>query len=147
MANHVDNYITCEGSKKTMKIWKLLFSSYGETLQRPSYHGDGVINIWEYKEIQKHPFMGEGYDDHTNWRRWNDKNIGAKWAHIEEADEDSVRIVSAWRRTYRSCTSTYTKQIKQLQYDILMKMSSETFLELWSGVTWKTSGQSYLTKI
>jgi hypothetical protein len=112
MANHVDNYITCEGSKKTMKIWKLLFSSYGETLQRPSYHGDGVINIWEYKEIQKHPFMGEGYDDHTNWRRWNDKNIGAKWAHIEEADEDSVRIVSAW-----SPVHAYVQKLYEYLYE------------------------------
>ena len=46
MANHVDNYITFEGNEAAEKEWNNLFTHYGELVKRPSYHGDGTIELW-----------------------------------------------------------------------------------------------------
>ena len=74
--------------------WDKLFTNYHEIVERPSYHGDGTIKIKEYKEIQRHPFL-EGYSE-DDWYNWGIENVGAKWAHIEDADECQAYIVSAW---------------------------------------------------
>ena len=95
MANHVSNSIELvSGNDACKDEFITLFQEYGERVTRPSYHGDGTIEIWEYKEIQEHPFL-EGYSD-DNWYQWGCDNIGAKWAHIEDASEENVYIVSAW---------------------------------------------------
>jgi len=95
MANHVSNNIELrEGNDAVKAEFIKLFQEYGEKVTRPSYHGDGTIEIWEYKEIQEHPFL-EGYSD-DNWYQWGCDNIGAKWAHIDDASEYNAYIVSAW---------------------------------------------------
>ncbi len=94
MANHVSNYIIFDGNEECQKEWDKLFTNYHETVERPSYHGDGTIEVREWKEIQKHPFLS-GYSD-DNWYDWGCENVGAKWAHIEDADECQAYIVSAW---------------------------------------------------
>ena len=95
MANHVSNHINLvQGNDACKDEFITLFQEYGERITRPSYHGDGTIEIWEYKEIQEHPFL-EGYSD-DNWYQWGCDNIGAKWAHIDDASEENVYIVSAW---------------------------------------------------
>ena len=94
MANNVDNFICVQGNEAVMAEWETLFVKYGEKTERPSYHGDGTINVWAYEEIQKHPFMS-GYSD-DNWYDWGCENVGAKWAHIEDADECQAYIISAW---------------------------------------------------
>ena len=45
MANHVYNYLTVEGNEAVQKEWDKLFTNYGEKVERPSYHGDGTIEI------------------------------------------------------------------------------------------------------
>lgn len=95
MANHVYNHITVEGNDAVMQEWDKLFVKYGEKTERPSYHGDGTITVWEYGEIQKHPFFNGEYDE-DDWYNWGCENVGAKWAHIEDADEYYVNICSAW---------------------------------------------------
>ena len=95
MANHVYNYITIQTENKECQAeWDKLFTNYHEEVERPSYHGDGTIKIREYKEIQAHPFL-EGYEE-DNWYQWGCENVGAKWAHLEDADETSAYICSAW---------------------------------------------------
>lgn len=95
MANHVYNRITLEnGNDAVLLEWQRLFMDYGEHVERDSYHGDGTIKIWEFAEIQKHPFMS-GYDE-DNWYNWGCENIGAKWAHIDDATEYDASITSAW---------------------------------------------------
>ena len=95
MANHVENTIYLEqGNDAVQTEWQKLFVEYGEKTERPSYHGDGTVWIWEYAEIQKHPFLS-GYTE-DNWYQWGCDNIGAKWAHLDDADEYCARIVSAW---------------------------------------------------
>ena len=95
MANHVYNYITIQTENKECQAeWDKLFTNYHEEVERPSYHGDGTIKIREYMEIQKHPFL-EGYTE-EGWYDWGCENVGAKWAHIEDADETSAYICSAW---------------------------------------------------
>ena len=95
MANHVSNSIELvSGNDACKDEFITLFQEYGERVTKPSYHGDGTIEIWEYKEIQEHPFL-DGYSD-DNWYQWGIDNIGAKWAHIDDASEENVYIVSAW---------------------------------------------------
>ena len=53
MANHVENTIYLEvGNAAIQNEWQKLFVDYGKRTERPSYHGDGTISIWEYEEIQ-----------------------------------------------------------------------------------------------
>ena len=95
MANHVYHYMNISTNVDAcQQEWDKLFTNYHEEVERPSYHGDGTITMREYKEIQVHP-MFEGYSD-DNWYNWGIENIGAKWAHIEDADDSSAYIVSAW---------------------------------------------------
>ena len=78
MANHVYNYLTVEGNEAVQKEWDKLFTNYGEKVERPSYHGDGTIEIWEWQKIHKHPFL-EGYDA-DKWYNWGCENTGDKRA-------------------------------------------------------------------
>ena len=107
MANHVENYIHITANEECLKEFDNLFANYGEEIERPSYHGDGTIKVWEFKEIQKHPFL-EGYSD-DNWYDWGCENVGAKWAHIEYAEEEGqfVHIQSAWSPVLPYCDKLY----------------------------------------
>ena len=96
MANHVYNYITVEGNEAVQKEWTKLFPHYGELVERPSYHGDGTIQMWEYHEIQKHPFL-EGYEEREK-ARW-DKN------YIDTDAERDVQnkysdVSEKWNKTH-----------------------------------------------
>ena len=132
MANHVDNYITFEGNEAVEKEWNNLFTHYGELVERPSYHGDGTIELWEHGEIQKHPFL-EGYDE-DNWYSWGCENIGAKWAHIEDADEGHAYIVSAWSPIIPYMESLYEHLLK-LDEEVSLRCQYEdefrNFIGVW----------------
>jgi len=132
MANHVDNYITFEGNEAVEKEWNNLFTHYGELVKRPSYHGDGTIELWEHGEIQKHPFL-EGYDE-DNWYSWGCENIGAKWAHIEDADEGHAYIVSAWSPIIPYMESLYEHLLK-LDEEVTLRCQYEdefrNFIGVW----------------
>mgnify|MGYP001156998268 FL=1 len=132
MANHVYNYITVDGNEAVQKEWDKLFTNYGEKVERPSYHGDGTIEIWEWYEIQKHPFL-EGYDE-DNWYNWGCENIGAKWAHIEDADEFSAYIVSAWSPVIPYLESLHQHLIK-LDEEVVIKCNYEDEFRNFIG-TW-----------
>jgi hypothetical protein len=132
MANHVYHYITVEGNEAVQKEWTKLFPHYGELVERPSYHGDGTIQMWEYHEIQKHPFL-EGYEE-DNWYNWGCENIGAKWAHIEDADEFSSYIVSAWSPVIPYLESLYFHLIA-LDTDVLLRCNYEDEFRNFIG-TW-----------
>jgi len=112
MANHVDNVITfsCE-SQDVQAEWDKLFTNYSERVTRPSYHGDGTIEITEWKQLELHPFMPE-YDD-VGWYSWGTENMGAKWANLEEADEDYAMVTSAW-----SPIETYVEKLYEWLYNI-----------------------------
>ena len=74
--------------------------------------------MWEYHEIQKHPFL-EGYEE-DNWYNWGCENIGAKWAHIEDADEFSSYIVSAWSPVIPYLESLYY-HLSMIDEDVLLR--------------------------
>ena len=132
MANHVDNYITVDGNEAVEKEWNKLFTDYGEKVERPSYHGDGTINMWEYHEIQKHPFL-EGYDE-DNWYSWGCENIGAKWANLEDADEGHAYIVSAWSPIIPYMESLYEHLLK-FDEEVILRCQYEdefrNFIGVW----------------
>jgi hypothetical protein len=131
MANHVDNYIQVQGNDAVKAEWETLFIKYGEKIERPSYHGDGTIEIWEYHEIQKHPFLS-GYTE-DNWYDWGCENIGAKWAHIEYADEGMVNITSAW-----SAITPYVEELyfylKEIDEDVIIEHRYEDEFRNFVGV-------------
>ena len=132
MANHVYNYITVEGNEAVQLEWDKLFTNYHEEIERPSYHGDGTIKVREYKQIELHPFL-EGYDE-DNWYNWGCENIGAKWAHIEDADEYHAYIVSAWSPVIPYLESLYQHLIK-LDEEVVIKCNYEdefrNFIGVW----------------
>ena len=132
MANHVYNYITVEGNEAVQLEWDKLFTNYHEEIERPSYHGDGTIKVREYKQIELHPFL-EGYDE-DNWYNWGCENIGAKWAHIEDADEYHAYIVSAWSPIVPYLESLYQHLIK-LDEEVVIKCTYEdefrNFIGVW----------------
>jgi len=140
MANHVYNYITVEGNEAVEKEWIKLFVEYGEETERPSYHGDGTIRVWEYGEIQKHPFL-EGYNE-DDWYQWGCDNIGAKWAHIEDADEYHVSITSAW-----SPVLVYIEQLQshleKIDESVNVRCQYEDEFRNFVGVFSGSSGEFY----
>ena len=133
MANHVSNYITYDGNEAVEKEWNNLFTHYGELVERPSYHGDGTIELWEHGEIQKHPFL-EGYDE-DNWYSWGCENIGAKWAHIEDADEGHAYIVSAWSPIIPYMESLYEHLLK-LDEEVTLRCQYEDEFRNFIGVAY-----------
>jgi len=132
MANHVSNYITYQGNDAVEKEWNKLFTHYGELVERPSYHGDGTIEMWEHGEIQKHPFL-EGYDE-DNWYQWGCDNIGAKWANLEDADEGHAYIVSAWSPIIPYMESLYEHLLK-FDEEVILRCQYEdefrNFIGVW----------------
>ncbi len=139
MANHVSNYITMScNNDACQKEWDKLFVSYGEEVERPSYHGDGTIKIWEWHEIQKHPFMS-GYTD-DNWYSWGIDNIGAKWAHIEDADDYHAYIVSAWSPVFGYLEKLYDHLVKfDSEVDIRCQYEDEfrNFIGVWQNTNYE----------
>jgi hypothetical protein len=138
MANNVENYITVEGNKAVEKHWDMLFTDYHETVERPSYHGDGTIKVREYLEIQKHPFL-EGYDE-DNWYDWGCENIGAKWAHLEDADEGHAYIVSAWSPVIPYCEKLYDYLI-DFDEEVIVRCQYEdefrNFIGVWQNTIYE----------
>ena len=133
MANHVYNNITIEGNPTVQKRWDSLFTNYHETVERPSYHGDGTIKIKEYKEIQKHPFFEVPYDE-DDWYSWGCEHVGAKWAHIEDADEHYAYIVSAWSPVIPYLESLYN-YLRQEDEEVVIRCQYEdefrNFIGVW----------------
>ena len=132
MANHVYNYITVEGNEAVQKEWDELFTNYHEDIERPSYHGDGTITVREYKQIELHPFL-EAYDE-DNWYSWGCEHIGAKWAHIEDADEYHAYIVSAWSPVVPYLESLYY-HLSMIDEEVVIKCNYEdefrNFIGVW----------------
>ena len=132
MANHVYNYITVEGNEAVQKEWDKLFTNYHEDIERPSYHGDGTITVREWKQIELHPFL-EGYDE-DNWYSWGCENIGAKWAHIEDADEYHAYIVSAWSPVVPYLESLYY-HLSMIDEEVIIRCNYEdefrNFIGVW----------------
>ena len=134
MANHVYNYIYLDkGNEAVEKEWNKLFTNYHEEVERPNFTGDGTLKMREYHEIQKHPFL-EGYDE-DDWYNWGCENIGAKWAHIEDADEHHVYIVSAWSPVIPYLESLYY-HLSMIDEEVIIKCNYEdefrNFIGVWS---------------
>ncbi len=147
MANHVSNYITVEGNEAVEKRWNMLFTDYGQKIERPSYHGDGTIEVWEWDEIQKHPFMS-GYTE-DNWYDWGCENIGAKWAHIEDADEGHAYIVSAWSPITPYLEKLYN-YLYEIDEEVVVRCQYEdefrNFIGVWQNDEWDEKDGGELTE-
>jgi len=93
MANHVSNYITVIGNEAV--IDKFADEVANKTVEREIKNWEGEpMTIQEHVGVDELSFMPKyNEDDSYNWYC---KNVGAKWAHIEDGADDYVNIVSAW---------------------------------------------------
>ena len=91
MANHVYNYIEIIGNEKCQNEFE---NRINEILLTKEH------NWMEYKPIEQLKFMPKHPRDQEGWLinayDYYIDNIGAKWAHIEDAGADYLSIVSAW---------------------------------------------------
>ena len=91
MANHVYNYIEIIGNEKCQNEFENRLNDILFTNEH---------NWMEYKPIEDLKFMPKHPRDQEGWLinayDYYIDNIGAKWAHIEDAGADYLSIVSAW---------------------------------------------------
>ena len=93
MANHVYNYITVNGTNAVVNQFAEIGKNF--TTQRESTNWEGEpITFTEFKPIEELKFMPE-YDE-DEWYDWYCENVGAKWCHIEEWEDDYMNLCSAW---------------------------------------------------
>lgn len=79
MANHVDNHLTVTGNPVAIAEFQRIFSEIAI---------DGGIETAS--------FLPEWDGDDYPSRDWMNEHVGAKWAYVEDAEENWFRIVSAW---------------------------------------------------
>jgi hypothetical protein len=77
MANHVENQITVIGNQAALAEFQHIFSNIEDGIKTAS-------------------FLPPSNDDDYQSRNWMIEHVGAKWAYIEDAEENWVKIVSAW---------------------------------------------------
>ena len=76
MANHVDNHLTIIGNHAAIAEYHRIFSKIDDAIATAD-------------------FLPE-WDGEYPSQDWMQEQVGAKWAYIEDAEENWFRIVSAW---------------------------------------------------
>jgi hypothetical protein len=100
MANHVQNYITVIGNDAVMQKFANDVANNKEEKEITNWEGK-PMKILEHVSIEQLSFMPK-YDEDKSWD-WYCDNVGAKWAHIDDGDDDYVNIVSAWSPVSEFC--------------------------------------------
>lgn len=96
MANHVYQYIEVQGSDVVQEEWANIIAKVEKEHKDPERYTEYYP---EY--FVEHLGMPE-YDESDSYAYYCD-NVGAKWATIEEMNEDTMYIVSAWRPCIEFC--------------------------------------------
>ena len=101
MANHVQNYITVIGNDAVMQKFADEVANKKEEKTIMNWE-DKPMTIKEHVSIDQLSFMPK-YNEDDSWE-WYRENIGAKWAHIDDGEDDYINIVSAWSPVSEFCT-------------------------------------------
>ena len=95
MANHVNTYVSLVFGNEEAGKAKLqeLYSRLDDWGDENKYDWDlcGIFGVPETDELDEH-----GNATGPGTYSWNIEHMGAKWAYIEDAEEESFRITSAW---------------------------------------------------
>ena len=77
MANHVDNHLTVTGNHAAIAEYQRIFAKLDEGIQSAS-------------------FLPEWDDDDKPSYDWMYEHVGAKWAYVDDVEDNWFMIVSAW---------------------------------------------------
>jgi len=95
MANYVNTYVTVifdneeAGKAKLQELYSRLDGWDEEGKYDWNLHD--IFGVPETDELNEH-----GNATGPGTYSWNIEHMGSKWAYVEDADEDSFRITSAW---------------------------------------------------
>ena len=95
MANHVNTYVQFyfddekAGKVKLQELYSRL-DGWGEE-SKYDWNLHEIFGIPETDELDE-----DGFAQGPGTYSWNIEHMGSKWAYLEDADEDSFRITSAW---------------------------------------------------
>jgi hypothetical protein len=100
--------------------------------QKHSYPLHGIFGV----EVTKDE---EGNETGPGYYSWNIEHMGAKWAYMEDADEDGFRIESAWD-TPVDAINFIAEQIAEVDPDSVLRVTSEDEFPNWISAYYYTGG-------
>lgn len=94
MANHVTTNIVFttiseEGKARLQELYRRLDGWENENVY--SYNAVDLLGVPETDELDE-----EGNRTGPNTYSWNIEHVGAKWCNVEDAEENYLRLLSAW---------------------------------------------------
>jgi hypothetical protein len=129
MANHVNTYVSLvfdneeAGKAKLQELYSRL-DGWGD---ENKYDWDlcGIFGVPETDELDEH-----GNATGPGTYSWNIEHMGAKWAYIEDADEESFRIMSAWG-VPTDAVEFIVKELAEVDPDVRAEITAEDEFPNW----------------
>lgn len=129
MANHVNTYVSLvfgneeAGKAKLQELYSRL-EGWGEE-GKYDWNLHDIFGIPETDELDEH-----GNPTGPGTYSWNIENMGAKWAYIEDADEDAFRVVSAWG-VPTDAIEYVVKELAEADPDVRAEITAEDEMPNW----------------
>jgi hypothetical protein len=129
MANHVNTYVSLvfdneeAGKAKLQELYSRL-DGWGEE-NKYDWNLHDIFGVPETDELDEH-----GNATGPGTYSWNIEHMGAKWAYIEDADEDGFRIVSAWG-VPTDAVEFIVKELAEVDPDVRAEITAEDEMPNW----------------
>ena len=129
MANHVNTYVSLvfdneeAGKAKLQELYSRL-DGWGEE-GKYDWNLHDIFGVPETDELDEH-----GNATGPGTYSWNIEHMGAKWAYLEDADEESFRIMSAWG-VPTDAVEFIVKELAEVDPDVRAEITAEDEFPNW----------------
>lgn len=129
MANHVNTYVSLvfdneeAGKAKLQELYSRL-DGWGEEYKY-DWNLHDIFGVPETDELDEH-----GNATGPGTYSWNIEHMGAKWAYIEDAEEEGFRIVSAWG-VPTDAVEFIVKELAEVDSDVRAEITAEDEFPNW----------------
>jgi len=143
MANHVYFNIYVEGITEE----QFNESVKHEEVERTYWNTDEKYTINEFVELERQPFMqhlNPEFDEDDYLKDaydWYCTNVGAKWCHVEDAEDCWMRGHSAWRQPNEMVLNLVQFLARKYDCEINAEMTYEDEFRNFVGKTYYGSGK------
>ena len=143
MANHVYFNIYVEGITED----QFNESVKHEKVERTYWNTDEKYTINEFVELEKQPFMqhlNPEFDEDDYLKDsydWYCTNVGAKWCHVEDAEDCWMRGHSAWRQPHEMVLNLVQFLARKYDCEVNAEMTYEDEFRNFVGKAYYGSGK------
>jgi hypothetical protein len=129
MANHVNTYVSLvfdneeAGKAKLQELYSRL-EGWGEE-GKYDWNLHDIFGVPETDELDEH-----GNATGPGTYSWNIEHMGAKWAYLEDADEEGFRIMSAWG-VPTDAVEFIVKELAEVDPDVRAEITAEDEMPNW----------------